>query len=249
MPVGNRPAAPALTLTTASGQITAAWTAPADGGSAVTGYVLQYKLDTAADTEYTAVTLATPTSLSAVVTGLTDGADYDVRVRAANAAGSGPWADGTARPGAAVDNTAPVLQAATVAADGSTISLDFDDTLDTALPAASAFAITVGGAAPANPSAVALDTGDSSILVLTMGAAIAAGDTVSVAYTAPSANPLQNASGTDVADATWAVLNRPAAPGARPHPRPRPDHRRLGGPRRRRLAGHRLRPGVQARHR
>ena len=73
------------------------WTAPAAGSSAITGYGIQYKLSSEEDTAYAAVK-PTPTG---TVTGynlvnrrgqsVVKGTSYDVRVRAKNAAGWGPW--------------------------------------------------------------------------------------------------------------------------------------------------------------
>ena len=39
----NRPAAPLVTLTTGNEKLTAAWAAPANGGSAITGYDVEWK--------------------------------------------------------------------------------------------------------------------------------------------------------------------------------------------------------------
>ena len=88
----NRPAAPALRLLPAAGQITASWDAPAAGGSAITGYDVQYKA--AADADYTTVSRA-DAATSETITNLVDGTGYTVQVRAVNAAGSGPWAEAT----------------------------------------------------------------------------------------------------------------------------------------------------------
>ena len=73
------------------------WTAPAAGSSAITGYGIQYKLTSAADSAYADVK-PTPTG---TVTGYTlksrsgqtveKRTSYAVRVRASNAEGWGPW--------------------------------------------------------------------------------------------------------------------------------------------------------------
>ena len=44
----NRPAAPVVTLTAGDGKLTASWAATANGGSAITGYDVEWK--TAAQT-------------------------------------------------------------------------------------------------------------------------------------------------------------------------------------------------------
>ena len=78
------PAAPAKpTLTGGAGQFTAAWTAPADNGNAITGYEVDYRRS-----GVTAWTTHTPTGTAtrATVTGLAAGT-YTVRVRAENGGG------------------------------------------------------------------------------------------------------------------------------------------------------------------
>ncbi len=96
------------------------WTAPAAGSSAITGYGIQYKLTSEADSAYAD---AKPTKRG-TVTGynvvdrsgqsITAGTSYDVRVRARNAEGWGPWSDAatavTASP--APPDTAPGRPAA-----------------------------------------------------------------------------------------------------------------------------------------
>ena len=74
-----------------AGALDVYWEDPvSDGGSAITGYKVQWKesadsWDTAADVSETTVTGTTHT-----ITGLTDGVEYTVRVRAVNDAGEGP---------------------------------------------------------------------------------------------------------------------------------------------------------------
>ena len=90
----NRPAAPGVTLTAGNGKLTAAWAAPANGGSAITGYDVEWK--TAAQTWAEAATAGQSDTAAAgatdhEITGLTNDTAYTVRVRAANDAGDGPW--------------------------------------------------------------------------------------------------------------------------------------------------------------
>ena len=99
----NRPAAPVVTLTVGDGKLTASWTAPANGGSAITGYDVEWK--TASQTWAQAATAgqsatAAATATTHEITGLTNGIEHTVRVRAANDAGDGPWsAEASATPG------------------------------------------------------------------------------------------------------------------------------------------------------
>ena len=96
-----------------TGALDVSWEAPAsNGGSAITGYKVQWKeaagsWDTLADVSEVTVTGTTHT-----ITGLTDGVEYAVRVIAVNDVGDGPpsgEATGTPR-----EATAPVLTKATV---------------------------------------------------------------------------------------------------------------------------------------
>lgn len=94
----------------------------------------------------------------------------------------------------AVDTTAPALASGTapsLAANGTTLTLTFDEALASATPPASAFTIVAGGSA-VSVSSVA-NSGSTS--VLTLGTAVAQGTTVTVAYTAPQSGGLQDAAG------------------------------------------------------
>ena len=92
---------------TQSGQLDVSWQAPSsNGGSAVTGYKVQWKeaadsWDTAADVSQTTVTGTTHT-----ITGLTGGVEYAVRVMATNDEGDSP-ASTVAKSTPAAENNAP----------------------------------------------------------------------------------------------------------------------------------------------
>ena len=86
------PSPPAnLTVSPAAGELAVSWALPAsDGGSAITGYKVQWKeaddsWDTAAD-----VSEAATTSTAHTISGLTGGLQYAVRVIAVNEVGDGP---------------------------------------------------------------------------------------------------------------------------------------------------------------
>ena len=90
----------------------------------------------------------------------------------------------------AVDETAPELQRAEV--DGAHLVLLYREGLDeTSTPAEGAFTVTVGGQprslAASNPVAV-----DGRRIRLTLASAVAHGDTVTVGYTVPTENPIQD---------------------------------------------------------
>ena len=91
-----------LSLTPSDTQIALSWTAPTDnGGSALTGYSVQYSSD--GGNTFTSWS-HTNTSTSATITGLTNGQSYQVRVAAINSEGTGAYVTGTTtladRPGA-----------------------------------------------------------------------------------------------------------------------------------------------------
>ncbi len=68
-------------------EVSLSWSAPADdGGSAITDYIVQYKLSS--DSSWTTFSDGTSTVTSATVTGLTNDLSYDFRVSAVNAIGT-----------------------------------------------------------------------------------------------------------------------------------------------------------------
>ena len=88
------PAAPAApTVAGVSGSttsLTVSWSAPADNGSAITSYDLQYRQGTSGNfTDGPQNVVAT----SAVITGLAANSPYQVQVRATNAEGDSAWSD------------------------------------------------------------------------------------------------------------------------------------------------------------
>ena len=91
------PAAPAIeSLTPSDRAITVVWTAPAsNGGSDITSYDLRYIGSDAADKSDDNWTVEDDVwssgALQATITGLTNGAGYDVQARAVNANGNGSW--------------------------------------------------------------------------------------------------------------------------------------------------------------
>jgi len=65
------------------------WSAPSsNGGSAITDYVIEYKLSS--DSDWTIFAEAISTATTIIVTGLTNNLSYDFRVSAVNIAGQGP---------------------------------------------------------------------------------------------------------------------------------------------------------------
>ena len=85
----DAPAGP--TLTARQGQIAVSWTAPGDGGSVVTSYIVQWRA-TGGTWVTTASGQASVTAGTAyTITGLTGGTTYEVRVAAVNEFGTSDW--------------------------------------------------------------------------------------------------------------------------------------------------------------
>ena len=91
------PDAPAIgSVTPGDRVLTVAWSAPAeDGGANITHYKIRHIRSDATDKSDGNWTLALSVGTSGVlrdaIDGLTNGVEYDVQVRAVNAAGDGPW--------------------------------------------------------------------------------------------------------------------------------------------------------------
>lgn len=84
----NTPASPVLnTVTAAKGGLALQWTPPTDdGGSKITGFLLEYSKD---GTEWNLASLVEATKFGGSVTGLESDKPYQVRVKAANKWGTG----------------------------------------------------------------------------------------------------------------------------------------------------------------
>ena len=185
------------------------WGAPeSNGGSAVTGYKVQWKeaadsWDNPADVSETTVAGTAHT-----VSGLTDGVEYTFRVVAVNAVG-----DSTAsseESGTPRETTAPTVSSTTV--DGVTLTLTFSEGLtETPLPAATTFTVNVGS----NQRGVNSVAISGSTVTLTLASAVTSTDAVTVGYTVPSdeaAARLKDLSDNSVASfAAQAVTNNTAA--------------------------------------
>ena len=108
------PPAPAIeSLTPSNHAITVVWTAPgSDGDSGITSYDLRYISSDATEQDDANWTVEDAVwssgALQATITGLTNGASYDVQARAVNAIGNGSWST-TVSGKAATVPTAPYL--------------------------------------------------------------------------------------------------------------------------------------------
>ena len=86
--------------------------------------------------------------------------------------------------------TGPVLQSAAI--DAAELTLEFSNTLDaTSRPARSAFEVKVRGTAVSLSSSNPVSISGSTV-TLRLGSPVTAGDTVTVSYTAPGANPIKD---------------------------------------------------------
>ena len=95
------------------------------------------------------------------------------------------------------DTTPPTLETAEV--NGATLTLTYDETLDTAsVPAASDYTVSVAGATRSLASATPVAVSGSTV-ALTLSSAVTPGQTVTVSYAVPSTNPVQDAAGNDLA--------------------------------------------------
>ena len=94
-PVANRPAAPTATVSAvadAHSQLSVSWDDPANGGSAITGYEVQWRADAQTwEQAEAAGQSGTGAARPHIITGLGGGGAHHVRVRLMNAAAFGPW--------------------------------------------------------------------------------------------------------------------------------------------------------------
>ena len=163
-----------------TGKLDVSWDAPdSNGGSAVTGYKVQWKeaadsWDTPAEVSETTVT-----GTSHTVTGLTDGMGYTFRVFAVNSAGDSSASDDAS--GTPRETTAPTVSSATV--DGATLTVTFSEGLtETPLPAVTTFTVNVGD----NRRGVDSVAISGSTVTLTLASAATSTEAVTVGYTVPS---------------------------------------------------------------
>jgi uncharacterized repeat protein (TIGR02059 family) len=107
------------------------------------------------------------------------------------------------------DLTPPQLTGAAV--NGTSLTLSYDEALDAgSVPAASAYAVLVDG----NPRSVSTVGIGGSTVTLALSSAVTNGQAISVSYTVPATNPVQDVAGNDaVAFSGQAVTNNTPAPG------------------------------------
>ena len=108
---GEAPGVPPVPMVSSASEssVTASWTAPANAGPAVTDYDYRYRVK-APQGSWTEVTNTAITALSATITGLAGGTEYDVQVRATNDEGTSGWSDSGS--GSTDANAAPTFTSA-----------------------------------------------------------------------------------------------------------------------------------------
>jgi hypothetical protein len=74
------------------GNISVTWTAPGNGGLAISSYILQYRV-TGSGSFFTTITGISPVATNYVITGLASSTTYDIRVAAINIVGTGAYSD------------------------------------------------------------------------------------------------------------------------------------------------------------
>ena len=90
------PSAPTNVLASGNAELTVTWDAPDDGGSAITGYTVQWKSGT--QNYNTTSRQATVTTTTHTIPSLTNDTTYTLRVKATNANGDSGWTEITATP-------------------------------------------------------------------------------------------------------------------------------------------------------
>ena len=173
-----------------SGKLMATWAAP-DSGSDPTGYTLQWREAGDGWETQDSVSQAEVKGTSHLITGLTDGVEYAVRVIASrDNSESAPSGEVTATPRETIPPS-PL----SVSVNGAKLTVTFDEALaEVQAPASTAFAVTVAG----NNRGVSAVAVSGSAVILTLATAVAEGDAVTVDYTAPtgeSAARLQDLAG------------------------------------------------------
>ena len=115
----GRPAEPATVE--GNGQITVSWSEPANEGTPIAGYIVQWK---SGSQDYHEDREAATADTSHTITGLTNGVAYTARVRAGNADGDGGWSDESS----ATPDTLPTApDAPTLEADNGQIAVSWSE--------------------------------------------------------------------------------------------------------------------------
>ncbi len=223
----NVPGAPAALTLGSPGQnsFEVSWVAPADGGSPITGYTIQRAVSpyTPGDVLWE-VSLSDPARTSHLwnLISIEPATTYQVRMRAVNANGNGPWSAWESVTTAA--DTTPTFQTATV--NGTTLTLTYDEFItSSSIPATTAFTVMADSTAVTVSGVGIRGGGGSRDVTLTLGTAVTNSQTVTVSYTVPGTNPIQDNTGNGAAAlSAQAVTNVTGLPAQMSAPTLAPGH-------------------------
>jgi Bacterial Ig-like domain/Fibronectin type III domain len=192
------PAAP--TATAASAAATVNWTAPANGGSAITGYTLRVFTGTTqvgADRVLGNVTTTT-------VTGLTNGTAYTFKVAATNAVGTSAFSANSAAVTPVADTTAPTVtvQSPLANATGVSRATKVTATFSEAVQGVSTTTFLLRTPTGTNVTATVTQGAGPNQWILTPSAALAANTRYTVAL-AGGANAVRDLAGNALTTTNW----------------------------------------------
>ena len=214
-PTGVSSTSHSINVPSKDNYIDVTWTPATDNGlAAVDGYA--YVFNTTSDP-----TCDQGKDLEETATGVTSSAlaegTYDFHICTLDNAGN--WtATGHLGP-FLIDNTPPSFSSGSVAADGTTVTVIFDEALANSAPLGSVFVVTGSG------SGVVSGTGDPGLIsgtdvTFTLASALEAGETATLAYTQPASDPrIQDAAGnltTTFSSAPITVNTPPPPPNTAP---------------------------------
>ncbi|MGE3278524.1 MAG: fibronectin type III domain-containing protein [Candidatus Altimarinota bacterium] len=110
-----------LDATAGNGEVVLTWSAPADNGSAITDYVVEYGATSGFPGNAQVFTDGVSTSTGATVTGLTNGVGYSFRVAAVSGEGQGPYSN--------IETATPTSGSGPTNTSESEINIDVNDFL------------------------------------------------------------------------------------------------------------------------
>ncbi len=156
-----------LAIVPGDGRVDVSWTAPADGGAAITGYAVEVQV---AGGAWSPVAPSRIVGTTASVDGLVNGTSVAVRVAAINARGTGPWSSISATPRTVPD--APAVASATPG-DGA-VTLDVEAPASDGGDPVTGYVVQqrIAGGAWAAPVEVAFDDASAVISGLANGVAV-----------------------------------------------------------------------------
>lgn len=183
LPVAAAPVAPTSPIATAGNtNATVAFTAPVGSFPAISSFTV-----TATPGGATGTGTASPIT----VAGLTNGTPYTFKVKATNSVGTGLESVASNSVTPFVDTVAPAYVSGTTNANGTEITLTFDEPFATATLTTAVFSIgrTIGSVVVSG----------NIVKLLGITSPINGGETIAVTYTKPATNPLADISGNQLA--------------------------------------------------